>query len=174
MISIPPTYSWQKNESSFALENHFIDCLHPFWLYTLQVLFIPQLIIFFGNVQMWEVARWSTASGRKPPQELQRSRSHEGPQMLVYIFHDLKFFWKTCMVFSHISPDIFCCKIWRIIRNGAAWLNLVPALIICIKAYLYTVQCHQLFLWRYGGICFGCLVMMTMPNAMLFREQFCS
>jgi len=86
--------------------------------------------------------------------------------IFLYVVHN-----KTCMVFSHIFPDIFCCKTWRMVRNGADWLNLVLPWIICIKVYLYTVQGHQLFLWRHGDICFSCFVMMT---AVLFREQFCS
>ena len=148
-----------KTISTLTSYLHPFSAIHP----TSYVHFMTQLTIFFENVQMWEEVWWSRVRGRKPRQELQRKRSHEELQMIVYMFHGLNNHVKNLHGISHIFPDIFCCKTWRMVRNGADWLNLVLPWIICIKVYLYTVQGHQLFLWRHGDIYFSCFVMMTVP-----------
>jgi hypothetical protein len=56
---------------------------------------MTQLTIFFENVQMWREVRWSRVWGRKPRQELQRKRSHEEPQMIVYVIHGLNTYMKN-------------------------------------------------------------------------------
>jgi len=67
---------------------------------------MTQLTIFIENVQMWEEVWWSRVRGRKPRQELQRKRSHEELQMIVYMFHGLNNHVKNLLELFQIHSRI--------------------------------------------------------------------